>query len=409
MNLRRLLTLVVTAAPLIQAEALSLRQALDLADQTHPHLRAGEAQIDGARAGITTARAYPNPAFDFLAGRQTARQLSAEPGVVPSSFYGITNPLELGALRPSRIQLAQRGEQSSLAALDEIRLGVLSGVRRSYFQALRHKSEIDIATDNLRLVEELRRRIQVRVDVGEAGRLELARADAEVALARTVSNTSRLRLAGALAELRAAVGATLAQDLELTGALDPPMNLPSLDDLRQAAINQHPSLLLTRAEVRRAEARISYESALKRPQPFLRTEIDYAPDNPTYRVGLSLPIPAWNKRQGPIAEAAAALRAATSLAQARQIEILAALEGAYERYQLASQQIAAFEQNLVRQAQEALTAAEAAYQLGERGIIEVLDAQRVLHGVRTDFLNAQFDRQLALIDLDQLRGVDLRR
>jgi cobalt-zinc-cadmium efflux system outer membrane protein len=296
-----------------------------------------------------------------------------------------------------------------LAALDEIRLGVLSGVRRTYFQALRHKNEIDIAAENLRLVEELRRRIQVRVDVGEAGRLELARADAEVALARTLSSTSRLRLAGALAELRAAAGATLAPDLELTGALDPAMNLPPLDDLRQTAINQHPSLLLTRAEVRRAEARISYESALKRPQPFLRTEIDYAPDNPTYRVGPSLPIPAWNTRQGPIAEAAAALRAATSLAQARQIEILATLEGAYERYQLASQQIAAFEQSLVRQAQEALTAAEAAYQLGERGIIEVLDAQRVLHGVRTDFLNAQFDRQLALIDLDQLRGIDLRR
>jgi len=29
--------------------------------------------------------------------------------------------------------------------------------------------------------------------------------------------------------------------------------------------------------------------------------------------------------------------------------------------------------------------------------------------VRLDFLNAQFDRQAALIDLDELRGVELRK
>ena len=35
--------------------------------------------------------------------------------------------------------------------------------------------------------------------------------------------------------------------------------------------------------------------------------------------------------------------------------------------------------------------------------------QRLLRSVRLDYLNAQFDRQAALVDLDELRGVDLRR
>ena len=56
-----------------------------------------------------------------------------------------------------------------------------------------------------------------------------------------------------------------------------------------------------------------------------------------------------------------------------------------------------------------MRAAEAAYRLGERGILEVLDAQRVLRTVRLEFLNAQFDRQAALIDLDEVRAVDPRR
>ena len=67
-----------------------------------------------------------------------------------------------------------------------------------------------------------------------------------------------------------------------------------------------------------------------------------------------------------------------------------------------------YEQGLLQEAQGALTAAEAAFQLGERGIIEVLDAQRVLRTIRIDYLNAQYDRQAALVDVDELRAADLR-
>jgi cobalt-zinc-cadmium efflux system outer membrane protein len=112
----------------------------------------------------------------------------------------------------------------------------------------------------------------------------------------------------------------------------------------------------------------------------------------------------WNKREGPIAEASAALRSARWAADVRRLEIQAALENAYRRYQVASQQLAVYEEGVLKQAEAALAGAEAAYKFGERGILEVLDAQRVLRGARLDFLNAQYDRQAALIELEQLRG-----
>jgi cobalt-zinc-cadmium efflux system outer membrane protein len=117
----------------------------------------------------------------------------------------------------------------------------------------------------------------------------------------------------------------------------------------------------------------------------------------------------WNRREGPIAEAAAQVRAVTAQAQNRELEFVSGIESAYARYNLATQQLAAFEQGLFVEATEAVRAAEVAYRLGERGILEVLDAQRVLRTVRLDFLNAQYDRQAALIDLDELRARDLRR
>jgi cobalt-zinc-cadmium efflux system outer membrane protein len=48
--------------------------------------------------------------------------------------------------------------------------------------------------------------------------------------------------------------------------------------------------------------------------------------------------------------------------------------------------------------------AQAAYRFGERGILDVLDAQRVLRGVRADLIQARFQLQEARIKLDQLVG-----
>jgi len=389
------------------ADRLTLDQALDMADRSHPQLRASSALVDVARAGITTARAYPNPEAGFLAGRQLARL----PGTFAGAdlFYTFSQPLELGQLRPSRLRLAELGVESSRFFLDETRLEVLGAVRRAFYEVLRRQREIALARENLQPVEDLRKRVEVRVQVGEAGTIELNRAEAEAAIARTLANNAQLQLVTAMSQFQAAVGAPINPDVELEGALTPAGKLPDLEELRKEALERHPSLTLGRSEVRRSQARVDYETALRRPQPILKTEVETLPDNPSFRIGIALPVPFWNRREGPIAESIAAARHANQLAQAQQIQILAAVEGAYGRYQVATQQMASFEQGILRDAQLALQAAETAYQLGERGIIEVLDAQRVLRTVRQDYLNAQYEQRSAQIDMDQLRAEDLRR
>ncbi|MCC6393329.1 MAG: TolC family protein, partial [Bryobacterales bacterium] len=126
-----------------------------------------------------------------------------------------------------------------------------------------------------------------------------------------------------------------------------------------------------------------------------------------YRFGVSLPIPVWNKREGPISEAVAGLNQARAYAEMRRIELTAALERAYGQYEVAGQQVASYEKGVLKEAEAALQAAEAAFKFGERGIIEVLDAQRVLRTVRSDFVTAQYDLQAALIDVEGLRAADL--
>jgi cobalt-zinc-cadmium efflux system outer membrane protein len=385
---------------------LTLDEAIALADDQNPQLRAGSAGIEAARAGIVTAQGKLNPTAGMAAGGQSIRAPGNIAGLVTS--YSYSQSLELGGLRPTRIAYAERGRESSEKLLEATRLAVLSGVRRAFYQALRQSGEIGILTENQRLVEELRNRIRVRVEVGEAGRLELTRAEAEVVVARTAVNRAQLQYIAAVSQLRAAMGGGVEADITPKGAVEVGKTLPPLEVLRREVLERHPQLLLARAEVRRAEARVEYEKAQRRPQPEVRADVDIPPDSPTYRVGLLIPLPVRNRREGPIAEAVALVKQAQAVERSRQVELLAATDGAYGRYQETRQQLEAFETGLLKEAEEALRAGETAYQLGERGILEVLDAQRVLRTVRLDFLNAQFDREAALIDLDELRAVDLR-
>jgi cobalt-zinc-cadmium efflux system outer membrane protein len=136
-------------------------------------------------------------------------------------------------------------------------------------------------------------------------------------------------------------------------------------------------------------------------------EYEQMPDLRFFRAGVSIPLPVFNRREGPVAEAAAGINQARSLVTALQLEIASSVERAYSGYQIANQQVISFESGPLRGAQTAVEGAEAAFRFGERGIIEVLDAQRVLRSIRSDYLNAQYDRESALIELEQLRAIDI--
>src|SRR5262245_38340750 len=100
-TIRRAVLFLAILLPL-SAAPITLDQVLELADQNHPQLQAGAAQIEAARAGVMTASAYPNPEVGVRAGGQDYRVPGNVRGFVSS--YNFVQPLELGPLRPARIE-----------------------------------------------------------------------------------------------------------------------------------------------------------------------------------------------------------------------------------------------------------------------------------------------------------------
>ena len=104
------------------------------------------------------------------------------------------------------------------------------------------------------------------------------------------------------------------------------------------------------------------------------------------------------------AEAIAERERTQARLEGRRAELVQQLELAWRSVEIARVRVQALSEGAVRAAEAALRVAEAAYRFGERGILEVIDAQRVLRAVRQDLLLARFQLQSSLIELDTLAG-----
>ncbi|CAN5572689.1 TolC family protein [soil metagenome] len=376
-----------------------------MAERNNPRLRGAAAESARAMAAIRTSRAYTNPSAEVFGGRQYARPIATPgiPGLL--QHYAAYQALEIPAERAARRKVAELNSVSSRYNQQGVGRSVQADAKHAFYNVLRRREEVAHTEENLKLVEDLRRRVEVEVNVGEKGRLELTRAEAEIAHARFLVRSAQLELANSIALLRVAIAAPADANLDPVGTIEPPIQLPPLLQMRELVLRSHPAIAQSQTDVKAAEAKLSQERKLRIPQPTVFAEFENQPDLRFWRTGVTVPIPLWDRRQGQIAESAAAISQTNAILDQRRLELVSAVERTSEQYQLADQQVTSLESGELKAAESAVDAAKAAYRFGERGIVEVLDAQRVLQSVRGDLLDAQYERQSALVDLEELGAV----
>jgi cobalt-zinc-cadmium efflux system outer membrane protein len=394
----------VDTAPSVpeKTHPLTIIEALTLAEQNSPRLDEAAATVSRAQAGIQGAKAYANPNFEFLAGEQSARSVPT-PGAPGTLLrYSGAQAIEIPSVRHDRIRASELNYDGTRYRLEGVRLSLAADVKRAFYDVVRRKEELAQARDNLSLVEDLRRRVRLEVEVGEKGKLELTRAEAEFSRARAAVRSADVQLSNTRAILKAVIGSDSDETFDVQGSLEETVQMRPLNQIRQQVLDQHPALSESRAITARSRAEVDHERARRIPEPSLFGEYELQPDVTFYRFGVSIPLPLWDRRKGPIAEAQAEVKRSEASARQRRLEITASLERAFDQYQISNQQFEGLQAGSLREAEAAVEAARSAYKFGERGIVEVLDAQRVLQGVRSDLLDALYARRSALIDLEEL-------
>lgn len=398
-SLALLISTVSQAAP-----QYSLQQLIDLAFEKNPVLGVTRAQEDAAQATLTSAKSFYNPEIEVLSGPSRYRSGSND---ARSNYYvGISQPLEFSDVRSARREIAQSSIDLASSNTTNTQVDLRTRVKSAFYQLVQRRAFLDISNADKQLLSQIRERVKLRVDVGEAPKYELIKADTEALAAERDYQAALVKVSEARAMLRGLIGASLPLDFEISGNLPLQQTLPSLEQLLNR-LPESPTLQQMKKVNEVAQAKLKLEESLRMPGLTLKAQVDTDPDVSMLRMGLALPLPLWNRREGQIAEAGAVLRQTEHLLGERELLLSRDLQAAYQRYLVAQGQLDAFENGLLKQAEASLKVAESAYRFGERGILEYLDAQRVFRGVRRDYLTARYDYVTAMLEVERLLGAEL--
>jgi len=380
----------------------SLKQLTSLALEYNRGLQAAADQVEAARAGIDTARAFPNPELETVKGNLRARLPGTNEG--DSRGVWITQRIDYPWVRSARIDAADAAFDAARSEQQLSRNELLARLRYRFYELLRQEAELKAAQEDQTTMEQIAKRILLKVDTGESPRFEAIKADTELLNARKQVQSAELRIRQTRASLRQLVGTVLPAGFEVAGSLEDAATPPSLETLRTELIERNPELARNRALTRQAENLRDHERRQRWPALAIKGGYDQTPDSRDSRVGLVLTVPIWDWRSGPVAEAEARLSKARNEEALQEFTLQQILETAWQQWQIATAQVNALQSGIVKQAEAALKVAEAAYRYGERGILEYLDAQRVYRAARNELIAARFDQQVAIIEIGRLRA-----
>jgi cobalt-zinc-cadmium efflux system outer membrane protein len=388
------------------APQYNLQDLIDIAKRENPILDVLKAKEDAARSSVVTAESYLNPEIELGTGPSRFRNPNTSTNQRRNYGVNISQPLEFPNVRGAKKAVAESRVNYASSVTEATMINLSLQIKKAFYDVLQNEAVLKIAEGDRDALKNIREKVALRVEVGEAPRYELIKADTELVAAQRDADAALLRISESKFYLRGLVSKSITDSFGLVGYL-PPSDINLNADLLKNEITKSPKLKQIKASADIAENRLRLEEKLINPGLTLNAGVDQDPDITSYRFGISIPIPIWNQRQGQIGEAAAGYRELQAQYTDQELALRRDIESAFQRYLIAQQQVKTFESGLLDQAESVLKVAEAAYRYGERGILEYLDAQRTFRLVRKDYLASKYDYIVAILEIEQLLGMDI--
>lgn len=376
---------------------LNLAVALALAFQANPELAVAAREVEAAEAAALQAGLLPNPELSALL--EDTRQ---ESRTVTLLF---NQPIELGGKRAARVDAAKRARDLAAADLATRRAGLRADVTAAYFEVLIAQERARLAAESAELAERATAAAVRRVAAGKVSPVEETKArvaEAGVKVERTQA-ASELRVARR--RLSAFWGDPSPRFARAEGPADTPA-APAAATGLAGRLDAAPAMARAGIEIERRRALVEVERA--RGVPDLTVSLGVKRDETLGRdqavLGVSLPLPLFDRNQGNLAAALKGEDQARDERAALRIRLERDAAEAWERFDSARGEAAALEGEVLPGARQALAAATKGFELGKFGFLDVLDAQRTLFQAEAQHLRARAAAHRARADLDRILG-----
>jgi outer membrane protein, heavy metal efflux system len=387
---------------------LTRRQAVAMALTANPTITVAREQTAQVKAQRWEGMAIPDPSLS--AAYDSLPSLTGfSPSVSKPVSLSLTIPF------PDKLRLAERMGSANVAASEQglalVQQGIASATSQAYDGLLVARMHRRDFTEADSLAGAFLKRTEARFNAGTVPRLDVIKAQVDLASARNDLIGNSRDVANAEAALNRLIGRPLGTPLALADSLAVPPPLPDLDAVLQSAQRKRPEIRSLEAQILAAQtnSRLVREQAFL-PDLFIGASRDASVAVPTwYTVGIAMPIPIffWQHAKGDFAET-----------QHRQLELEATLRdtraavgqdvrSAWATADAAERQAVFIRDQLLPSAREGYRSAAAAYAAGGLSALDVLDARRSLLDAESQYADALAAANSARSDLERAAGVPL--
>ncbi|MDB5392053.1 MAG: TolC family protein [Planctomycetaceae bacterium] len=396
---------VLAQAPLVAPaveEQLTLEQCVNLALEYHPQLFEGTARIDEARGGQVQAGLYPNPRLDSGNPQTIGRS--------PSSIYsfGFTQEILRKGKRQLDVAAAGEGVRSTEWDLVRRRFEIITAVRQDFYSTLSVQQREAILGTILTLAKRSEKTSQDLFKAEQVSETDLLLLRVERQRAEASLQSVQMLRKGRLKQLAATMGVPQIRIDKVDGDLAIP--IPEFDDasVLNEVVSNSPFVQIANIDVNRAM--LLLQRAELEPKPNFTVQGGYqftqnAPHDQAL-VGVYVDIPIWNRNQGNIMAAGAAVRRTVAMRDQVQNSLTRQLADAISRFRSANEQVRKYEEGILPDAKRTLTLVQSAYARGQFDISRLLQTQRSYFEANLDYINAQESRLLSASEVAGLLRLD---
>jgi len=291
------------------------------------------------------------------------------------------------------------------AELGNVRAGLRADVVRAFFGVLVAQERVALTANSAALAARGADAVGKRVAAGKVSPVDETRARVDQANAQLEAAEAAAELQSARQTLAALWGepelgyAAVQGDIEL---------VPTRASAAELAkdLDSSPGLLVGRIEVDRRKALVDVERS--KGMPDLTVSVGAKRDNEVGRtqaiVGVSIPLPFFDRNQGATYEASKRAEKASDDLQLMRIRLLTELQHASNQLAVARTSALSLKSTVLPAAQQAYDAATKGFEAGKFGFLDVIDAQRSLLQARTRYLTALSTSNQAATAIDRLLG-----
>ena len=220
------------------APQYTLQDLIDIAKRENPILDVLKAKEDAARSTVITAESYLNPEIEAGSGPSKYRTPNSTANQKQNWGVTLSQPLEFPNVRSARKAVAESRVNYASSVTEATMINLSLQIKKAFYEVLQNEAVLKIAEGDRDALNDIRSRVGLRVEVGEAPRYELIKADTELIAAQRDADAAKLRIYESKLYLRGLVSKSLTDTFDVNGSL-PPTDIALNADYLKEEINNN--------------------------------------------------------------------------------------------------------------------------------------------------------------------------